>query len=222
IAHAVLELYPAKLPEADGVRAAAHALLASRPAWALRFLRAIDKGKVAPRSVPLEVVQKLALHKDPEVGKLVARHWGRVRGGTPQEKQREILRVAKVLRSGKGDAAAGKAVFTSLCGKCHKLFGEGGEVGPELTGYERSNTMYWLENVIDPAAAIREEYTTFIVQTTDGRTLTGVVAGQDKTTLTLRDQEGRTTSLDRSRIDELRASPVSLMPEDQLKPLTDR
>jgi putative heme-binding domain-containing protein len=222
IAHAVLDLYPARLPEADGVRAAAHALLASRPAWALAFLRAIDEGKVAARSVPLEVVQKLALHKEPQLAKLVARHWGRVRGSTPQEKQREVLRVARLLKAGKGDAAAGQAVFKDLCGKCHKLFGEGGDVGPELTGYERSSTLYWLENIIDPSAAIREEYTTFIVQTTDGRTLTGVVAGQDKTTLTLRDQEGRTTSIDRSRIEDLRASPVSLMPEGQLRPLTDR
>jgi putative heme-binding domain-containing protein len=218
----VLDLFPAKLPEADGVRAAAYNLLASRPAWAKQLLGRIDAGKIDPRSVPQEVVQKLALHKDAEVARLVRKHYGAVRGSTPQQKQREILRVAKLLKAGKGDARAGKTVYADTCAKCHKLFGAGGDVGPDLTGYERSNAMYWMENIVDPSAAIREEYMTFIVQTTDGRTLSGVVAGQDKTTVTLKDQEGRTAKIDRARIEDMRASPVSLMPEDQLKALKDQ
>ncbi|MFO0841331.1 MAG: c-type cytochrome [Gemmataceae bacterium] len=221
VGQAVLDLYPAKLPEADGVRAAAHNLLASRPAWAKQFLAAVEAGQVAARAVPLDVVHRLALHKDAEVNRLVAKHWGRVRA-TPQEKQREMVRVGKVLKAGTGDASAGKKVFADTCGRCHKLYGAGGDVGPELTGYERTNALYWIENVIDPSAAIREEYMTFVVQTADGRTLTGIVAGQDKTTVSLKDQEGRVTRLDRARIDDLRASPQSLMPEDQLRPLKDQ
>ena len=79
-----------------------------------------------------------------------------------------------------------------------------------------------MENVIDPSAVIREEYMQFIVQTTDGRTLSGLVAGQDKTTVSLRDQEGRTTRLARGRIEDMRASPVSIMPEGQFKTLADQ
>ena len=117
---------------------------------------------------------------------------------------------------------AGKTVFKNTCAKCHKLFGEGGEVGPDLTGYERTNAMYWMENIIDPSAVIREEYVTFIVQTTDGRTLQGIVAAQDKTTVTLRDQENRTARIARAKIEEMRASPISLMPEGQMKDLGDK
>ncbi len=219
---AVLDLRPARLPEADGVRAAAYNLLASRPAWAKQLLARIDAGKIDPRSVPQDIVQKLALHKDAEVARLVRKHYGAVRGSTPQAKQRELLRVAKLLKAAKGNPLTGKAVFAGTCGKCHKLFGAGGDVGPELTGYERTNPMYWMENIVDPSASIREEYLSFVVQTADGRTLTGIIAGQDKTTVTLKDQEGRTTKIDRSRIDDLRASPVSLMPEDQLKALSDQ
>jgi putative heme-binding domain-containing protein len=219
---AVLELYPARLPEANGVRRAAHDLLASRPAWSLLLLRALDAGKVNPRAVPQEVVQKMRLHEDKGVARLLAKHWGHVRPGTPEEKKKEMARVLKILVSGKGRAPAGKAVFTNLCAKCHKLFGEGGDVGPELTGYERDRAAYWLENIVDPSAVIREEYTTFVIRTTDGRTLTGVIAGQDKSVVTLRDQEGRTTRLARSRIEDMRASPVSLMPEGQLTTLKDQ
>jgi putative heme-binding domain-containing protein len=222
VGRTVLELYAAGLPEADGVRAAALNLLASRPRWSRQLLEAIDAGKVNPRTIPLEVVQKMQLHADREVVRLLSKHYGRVRAGTPQEKQREILRVAKVLRGGKSNAGAGRKVYADTCGKCHKLFGEGGDVGPELTGYERGNAMYWMENIVDPSAIIREEYTTFVIRTTDGRTLTGLVANQDKTTVSLRDQEGRVTRLARSKIDDMRASPVSLMPEGQLKALTDQ
>ncbi len=133
IATAVLDLYPAKLPESGGVRSAAHNLLASRPAWSLALLQRIDQGKINPRSIPQEIVQKLHLHRDKEVARLVAKHFGRVRGSTPQDKQREMLRIDKILKSGRSDARAGKVVFTNTCAKCHKLFGEGGEVGPELT-----------------------------------------------------------------------------------------
>src|SRR5262249_46358320 len=128
IARAVLALYPARLPEADGVRSAAHALLASRPAWAQAFLQAIHSGQANPRGSPADAVQKLAVHKDRAVAALVARHFGRVRGNTPAQKQREMLRLGKVLQAGKGDPKAGKVVYAATCGKCHKLFGEGGDV----------------------------------------------------------------------------------------------
>jgi putative membrane-bound dehydrogenase-like protein len=218
----VMELYPAKLPEQDGVRSAALNLLASRPAWSLLLLEAVDKGKISPRAVPLPVVQQMHLHRHKEVARLVGKHWGRVRAGTPQEKKKEMARVLKLLRAGKGHVKAGKVVYTNTCAKCHKLFGEGGEVGPDLTGYERDNTLYWLENIVDPSAVIREEYVTFIIQTTDGRTLTGIVAGQDKRTVSLRDQEGRLTRLSRDKIEDMRASPVSIMPEGQLSALKDQ
>ena len=222
IGRAVLELYPARLPEAEGVRGAAHNLLTSRPGWSRLLLEEIDAGRINPRTIPVEVVQKMQLHRDREVARLLSKHYGRVQAGSVQQKQREILRVAKALKAGKSDARAGRKVYADTCGKCHKLFGEGGEVGPELTGYERTNALYWMENIIDPSAIIREEYTTFVVRTIDGRTLTGLVANQDKTTVSLRDQEGRLTRIGRSKIEEMRASPVSLMPEGQLKTLTDQ
>src|SRR5262249_15421660 len=100
--------------------------------------------------------------------------------------------------------------------------GEGGDVGPDLTGYERDNILYWLENIVDPSAVIREEYVTFVVRTTGGRTLTGVVAAQDKRTGTLRHEDGRATVVARGKIEDMRASPVSLMPEDQLSKLKDQ
>ncbi|MGL4553994.1 MAG: DUF7133 domain-containing protein, partial [Gemmataceae bacterium] len=191
IAKKVIALGLAKSPE--GL-----ALLAGRPAWAKLFLAEVAAKRLDARAVPFDVVQKLALHA--ELADDVTKHFGRVRGSTTKEKQAALIRYAAVLKKGKGDARAGAAVFKAECGKCHKLFGDGGNVGPELTGYERSNVMYWLENVTDPSAVIREEYLSFVVRTKNGQTLTGIISGQDKTTVTLKDQEGRETKLARSRI----------------------
>ena len=195
-------------------------LLAGRPTWARLLLDEIEAKRLDARTVPLDVVRKIALHAD--LGEMVTRHFGRVRGASAKEKQTEMVRYGNLLRSGKGNAKAGAAVYENACGKCHKLFGTGGAVGPELTGYERGNVLYWLENIVDPSAVIREEYLSFVVRTTNGQTLTGIISGQDKTTVTLRDAEGRETKLARKRIEDLRASTTSLMPEGQLKSLSDQ
>jgi putative heme-binding domain-containing protein len=195
-------------------------LLAGRATSAKLLLAEIEAKRLDARAVPLDVVRKLALHA--ELIEMVMRHFGRVRGASAKEKQTEMVRYGNLLKSGKGDAKAGAAVYENACGKCHKLFGVGGSVGPELTGYERGNVIYWLENIVDPSAVIREEYLSFVVRTTNGQTLTGILSGQDKTTVTLRDAEGRETKLSRKRIEDLRASNTSIMPEGQLKALSDQ
>jgi putative membrane-bound dehydrogenase-like protein len=218
----VLEMYADQLTDKDGMRSSANALLVSRPAWALQFLEAIDAGKINPRTVPLDVVRSLKLHSEPRIAKLVEKHWGQVRSSTSAEKQQEMARLANALKVGTGDAKAGKEIFTTTCAKCHKLFDEGGTVGPDLTGYERDKAIYWIENIVDPSAVIREEYTTFVIQTKDGRTLTGIITEQDKQTVTLKTPEGETKRVAREKIDDLKASPISIMPEDQMRALTDQ
>jgi putative heme-binding domain-containing protein len=222
LATEVLRLYVGEWKSLLDLQAAAQTMLASRPPWALALLKAVDEGKIAPRTISLDIVRTLKRHPGPEIAKLVEKHWGQVRAATPAEKQQEMLRLAAVLKGGKGDDKAGKVVFTNTCAKCHKLFGEGGAVGPELTGYERDNLRYWLDNIVDPSAVIRDEFLAFVVDTKDGRSLTGIIAAQDRATVTLRLPDGQSVRLAREQIDELRASLVSIMPEDVLKPLSDQ
>ena len=131
-------------------------------------------------------------------------------------------RLVGLVKTGKGDDKAGKLVFTNTCAKCHKLFNDGATVGPDLTGYERDNLGYWVENIADPSASIRDEYLAFLVETKDGRSLTGIISAQDKATVTLKLGDGQNVRLAREQIEELRASPISLMPEDVLKELNDQ
>jgi putative heme-binding domain-containing protein len=220
IAMVVLDSYSKRFN--DDHRAGAIALLASRPTFAVPFLIDIDNGKISARSIPIEIVRTLKRYSDKNIVALVEKHWGKVQPSTAAEKLAEMDRVGKVVIGGKGDAAAGKVVFTNTCAKCHKLFGEGGQVGPELTGYERDNLRYWLENIIDPSASIRDEYVAFVVETKDGRSLTGIIVAQDKATVSLRQNDGTTIRLAREQIEDLAASPISLMPEDVLKELKDQ
>jgi len=205
----------------ETLRSAALTLLASRPAWALTLLSAIDAHKIPARSLPLDIVRQIQHFSNPQIVKLVEKHWGKVKPTSPAEKIAEMTRLAKLTVSGGGDAMAGKVVFTNTCAKCHKLFGEGGTVGPDLTGYERDNLRYWLENIADPSAVIRDEFVTFRIETKDGRSLSGIIAAQDKATITLKLNDGQSVRLAREQIDDLAALTVSLMPEDVLKGLSD-
>jgi putative heme-binding domain-containing protein len=222
IAATVIGQYVGPWAKEAELQTAAQNLLASRPAWALTLLQEVDAGKVAPRTIPLDVVRTIQRHSDERIAKLVEKHWGKIRAATPDEKRTEMLRLAGVLKPGGGDEKAGKVVFTNTCAKCHKLFGDGAVVGPELTGYERDNIRYWLDNIVDPSAQIRDEYLAFVVDTKDGRTLTGIIAAQDKATVTLKLSDAQQVRLAREQIEELRASPISIMPEDVLKELKDQ
>ena len=222
IAATVLDLYAGPWAKDADLQAAAQTLLASRPAWALALLQAIDAGKIAPRTLPLDMVRTLQRHADAGIAKLVEKHWGKVQAATPAAKRQEMERLVGLVKSGKGDEKAGKLIFTNTCAKCHKLFNDGAAVGPDLTGYERDNLGYWVENIADPSASIRDEYLTFLIETKDGRNLTGIIAAQDKATVTLKQADGQSVRLAREQIEELRASPISLMPEDVLKELKDQ
>jgi putative heme-binding domain-containing protein len=163
----------------------------------------------------------MSLFTDPEVKKLVAKFYGRIRA-TPAEKQQQIAKLMTLVKQGGGNPTAGHALFTKKCGVCHTLFGEGGQTGPDLTGYERTNLDFLLTAVVDPSAAIREEFTNFAITTADGRTLTGLLTEQTTRTVTMRGADNRPVLLNRDDIEELQALPISLMPETQMNELKDQ
>src|SRR5262249_34818520 len=144
---------------------------------------------------------------------------GSVKAGTPEEKLAEMRRVSNDLRAGPGDRTRGKALFAKHCATCHKLFGEGGDVGPDLTGVARGDTTALRANIVDPGAVIRGPFLQYAAVTRGGRVLAGVLAAQDNASVTLVDAQGKRTSISRIEIEELREVPTSIMPEDLLKPL---
>ncbi|HZI72962.1 MAG TPA: c-type cytochrome [Gemmatimonadales bacterium] len=116
----------------------------------------------------------------------------------------------------KSDLSQGRAVFNLACAVCHTLYGEGGKIGPDLSGAGRDNLDYLLENIIDPSAMVPADFKVTVVSLKDGRVFNGVVMSQNARTLTLKIMNG-TVTLEKGEIEETRPSELSLMPEGLLE-----
>ena len=212
----LLEAYPVMKGR---VRSKAREVLLGRKEWALAFLKEIDSGTLMTGEIPLEELPKIALLKDPRVDELVRKHWGNVTGGTPEEKLAVVRRFNNDLRAADGDKRRGHEVFTKTCAICHRLFGEGALVGPDLTGANRKDRDYLLVNIVDPSAVIRKEFLNYNVETTDGQFLTGLIAEQSADRIALLAANDERTTIAREKIRSLQESLVSLMPENLLNGL---
>lgn len=205
----------------DDVRNLAQALLVSRPLWALQFVHAVDKGEIAANSIPPETVRKLTILRNDQLAEHVKKLWGDVEGASTADMQHQLEHYFQVLADGAGNPYPGKKLYMQMCGKCHVLHALGGQIGPDLTSFKRDDLRSMLTNIINPSAEIREGFGTLIATTVDGRVVTGFLVEQDPQVVVLRTAEGQTVSLDRGEIDELVPQKKSIMPEGQLKALTE-
>jgi len=203
-------------------RSVAVSLLASRPSWTRALLAAIDAGKVSPSSVPLSVVQRMALHADASIEKSLNKHWDGLKGSNSDELRKKLLEITAQLANGTGNPYKGKLLYKTHCGKCHVLFEEGGLIGPNLTQYKRDDLATMLVNIVNPSLQIREGFEPFIILTGDGLALNGFIADQDNRIIVLRTADGQTIVVPRDDIESMRASPTSIMPEGLLNNLSEQ
>jgi len=218
VAPIVLEMYPGLEPE---LKPRAVELLSQRPAWSLALLDAIGAGKVAASAVNLNQARKLQASRDPKVVAAAKLRLGIVREGRNPQREQVIRQMKQFLDANPGDPFAGKAVFTRVCAQCHKIYGEGQDVGPEISQNGRASFDQLLSNVFDPSLVIGLSYQGTTVATSDGRVLTGLVVEDNAQRIVLKLQGGKVESLARAQVEEVKVSSLSLMPEDlekQLKP----
>ncbi len=115
-------------------------LLTQRTAWGKQLVRAIADKKIRAGALNVNQVRKLLASKDPELVKQVKSIWGTVREGRNPEREKVVKEMNMFLRKNRGDARAGAVVFKNLCGQCHKIHGQGFDVGPDLTGNGRASS----------------------------------------------------------------------------------
>jgi putative heme-binding domain-containing protein len=203
-------------------QAAAQALLASRVTWSRQWLQSIDAGQFPANVAPPNIIRAIKLHQDPTVTKLAEKIWGRRARPSTGEMDRQINRLATVIRSGSGDPYAGRTVFQNTCGACHLLFGKGGQLGPDLTPYKRDDVDRLLLNIVNPSAEIREGYEYTLVETNDARALSGFLVEKNDQIVVLRGLDGQNLALDRRAIVKLEPAGQSLMPEGLLEAQNDQ
>ncbi len=192
--------------------------LSSRPLFAKALLAAVRDKSIAPNEVSAFHARQIRSFEDAELNKELTELWGDVRA-TADDKKKLIEHLRSELPNdtlAKSDLRAGRAIFQKNCANCHVLYGVGIKIGPDLTGSNRKNLDYLLENMVDPSASVGADFRTVIALLEDGRVVNGVITATTERTLTLQTIQEPVT-LDRKEIASIKQSTTSLMPDGLLQ-----
>ena len=196
-------------------------ILCGRVSWAELLLQEIKAGKISKSVItPYHATQIQALTSE-ELNSKLDKTWGTVRTSSKElEKRKEELRLELTsLDQGEANLVNGRILYDQQCASCHMLYGKGGKLGPDLTGSGRTNLDYLLENIVDPNSAVSADYRMNILHLKDGRVLSGMIAGQDRNSLTLRMPDSNTV-VSKSMIKKRETLSHSIMPKGLLDNLS--
>ncbi len=194
--------------------------LSSRSVYGRLLTQAIKSGKIKKNEVPVFVARQLRR----VVGNGFVEVWGPIDqlsgdNALAYKRYQHLLKDGMLITA---DLNNGKALFTRSCGVCHKLNGEGGILGPDITGSNRTNINYLLSNLIEPSAEIQDDYRMVVITSQDGRTYSGNVIAENDRQLTLRVIGQDQLVLNKSDIQSREVAQVSMMPEGLLQTLSDK
>jgi putative heme-binding domain-containing protein len=215
----ILKIYPA-LNELE--KNSALSTLASRPVYASALLSAVAVGKIERREISAYVARQIHSLGDDKVNKTLSEIWGEVRQ-TSTQKQALIAKYKNLLtpeKLAKADPRRGRLLYQKNCGKCHKMFDAGENIGPNLTGSNRANLDYILHNAVDPSSEIGKDYQLSVVVTVQGRVLNGIVRKRNDQRIVIQTPTEQLI-VPLADIDEEKLSPLSMMPAGQLELLSE-
>jgi putative heme-binding domain-containing protein len=188
----------------------------------LALLEAVGEGKVARTEITAYHARQLKTLGEPRILELLQKYWGAIRE-TPAEKAELIASWKERLTDDnleEADLSNGRLVYKKTCATCHRLYGDGERIGPDLTGSNRDNLDYLLDNILDPSAVVAQDYRISNIILVDGRVISGIVGAKTDRTINVQTQE-RLLVIDRDDIEEMVASPLSLMADGLLQPLNE-
>ncbi len=168
-----------------------------------------------------DVLLSDAVLTNPELNDLLKAHWGEIRESSADRKA-QVAAWKKELTPkllAKANVGNGRRIFLKTCQNCHLLFGTGGQIGPDITGSNRANLDYILENMLDPSAVVGRDYQMTVVALKDGRSISGLLKQESDSALTIQTINDKVV-VPKSEIEERSLSSVSMMPERQLDPMT--
>jgi putative membrane-bound dehydrogenase-like protein len=191
------------------VRRAVLSAVLTRPERIGLLLERVAAGEIKPGEIDRDLVDRLLKHRDKAVQ-------ARVREVLADAIPADRVRVLKEYQSAlalAGDAERGRQVFRKSCAACHRVGEVGVNVAPDISDSRTKTPAALLQDIVQPNRAIVAGYISYAVIIADGRTLTGILSAETQTSITLRQAEGKSTTLAKDDIDEIRSQGVSLMPE---------
>jgi putative membrane-bound dehydrogenase-like protein len=196
--------------------------LCSRADLALPLLKAAAEKRFDSKNLTSLHARQLATLKHPEVNKFIESFWGRSGASSPDLKQK-IISYRKAFRKAPAwsyNREAGKTHYQRLCMSCHIMNGEGGRLGPDLSGTWRNGLDYFLENTIDPNAVVGKDYQLNLITQKDGTVTAGMIEKESDTSIVVRTMTD-TVTIPKTEVAGRQVTPNSLMPAGLLDSLSE-
>ncbi|MDT7828275.1 DUF6807 family protein [Pricia sp. S334] len=193
--------------------------MASRPMYGRVLGNALKNGTIPKSDIPAHAVLQLRA----VLGNGFVEIWGPI-DDISQTLQVEYKKYSALLTDeavSNADPSKGKEIYRRTCAACHMLHGEGGKIGPDLTGSNRTNTTYLMSNILNPSGDVQDDYKLVVVTTQDGRTYSGNIIGENDRNITLRVVGREPININKSQILTRDVSEKSMMPEGLLNNLSD-
>jgi putative heme-binding domain-containing protein len=208
--------------KSGGAKNAAVSTLTTRPAWAARLLDAVQRGQIKRQEISAADLRQLRSLNDAAVKEKVLTIWPQF-DDSPTGKKHDYDKYKALLTPTRLSAAKtsqGRVVFQQVCAVCHTMYGEGAKIGPDLTGSDRRNLDYLLDNIINPSAVVPETYRVSNIAMKDDRVLSGIILNQTDRTVTVQTANEKLT-LEKSGVESIKPSQLSMMPDGLLNNLTE-
>ncbi|MFN9720548.1 MAG: PVC-type heme-binding CxxCH protein [Planctomycetota bacterium] len=194
--------------------------LTDRESSSLALMALVQEQRISATVINANQAYKMLSLKSQSLSDLVLKHWGVVRTERDPARLDLISKMRDELRTAEGDPVAGREVFRKLCAQCHRIYGEGAEVGPDITRNGRASFEQLLSNVFDPSLVIGAAYQGLTVVTKDGKAISGLPVEDSAQRIVLKVQGDKLDTIARVDIEEAVPSRLSLMPEGVEKQLT--
>ncbi|HZV36045.1 MAG TPA: PVC-type heme-binding CxxCH protein [Verrucomicrobiae bacterium] len=211
LAQQLVANYPHFQPD---IRPDVIATLTSRAPFATKLLQAIGDKKIPRRDISAFDARQIHQLGDAKLDALLVKQWGEFQT-TSEDKLRQMAAwkaklTPDVLKT--ANVQHGHQLFQKTCEVCHRLYGEGASIGPDLTGSGRTNMDYLLERLTNPSGVVSANYKMSVVEMKDDRVLSGIIAEQKERTVTIQTASAKVV-LPRDEIQSITASKLSMMPE---------
>lgn len=198
------------------LRATATEVLFARNDRLTQLFDHVDNGKISLADIGTPRLKIATKSRDATIKSRAAKYLTKMGSGD----RSKILSKYQPALSLDADTDRGRKLFTQHCSVCHKMNGIGHEIGPNLASIRTRGAESVLVNVIDPNREVNPQYLNYVLLTQDGRAMTGMIAAETASSVTLRRAESASDTVLRVDIEELRSTGLSIMPEGMEKSIS--